>query len=813
MNARSVRLPRLTWPATTMPSLLAALTTWVALWSWAGFVESPSHYLLPMLGVVVLVAATGTMLRAARQGTVMVVVCQIAVLSLWLTHHWAADAALGGWLPTPASVQEVFADLGTGVSASHTYQAPVSDSVPQISTLLVTAGTVVAVLVDFLACGLRRVPLAGLPLLALYTAPVSILTQGVPWWVFGVTAMSFLALLATDEGLRLLSWGRRVPRGDSLLDTGGGAVSAESIRSSARRIGLTATGLALVAPVVIPTFSGGLLPGNGPGGNGGGAVNISNPLVNLKRDLVRGRNQELVTVTTDAPDPSYLRISVLDSFTGGAWEPSNRSIPPENRAEGTVPPPPGLDPAVPRREVRYSLAVSGSFASTWLPTPYPVRSINVPGDWRYDTRTLDFVSADDGVTTAGLHYSLTALDVTPRVEDLLAAPAAPDSIYTPYTALPDNLPPRVKDLARRVTDGLTTKFEQAVRLQRWFREDGAFTYSLTPAAGTGSDDLLAFLSNGPGGRVGYCEQFAAAMAVMGRTLGIPSRVAVGFLRGRRVGPSTFVYRAHDLHAWPEMYFSGVGWVRFEPTPGDRASSVPGYTAGQADTAQPTQLPSPAPGSTQPQTGPQNRRRLDPGVIGGSDTSGGGGIWATVLAIVAVVGLLLAPGLGRAVLRRRRWASADSPGEMAEAGWREVRDTALDLRMSWDDSVTLRTAAKRAAAAFGRPGADDSNGHVRGGERGAAANPEAAHALERLVRDVERARYAPASVAAKGRDAREVAADVAVCCEALRAGATKKHRRAAIWLPASLVRNGGWRSLGLRRPVEEVAFDAGVDRAS
>ena len=57
----------------------------------------------------------------------------------------------------------------------------------------------VAVLVDFLAFGLRRVPVAGLPLLALYTAPVSILEGGVPWRVFVVGAVSFLALLASEE--------------------------------------------------------------------------------------------------------------------------------------------------------------------------------------------------------------------------------------------------------------------------------------------------------------------------------------------------------------------------------------------------------------------------------------------------------------------------------------------------------------------------------------------------------------------------------------------------------------------------------------
>jgi len=74
----------------------------------------------------------------------------------------------------------------------------------------------------------------GLPLLALYTAPVSILEGGVPWWVFVVGAVSFLALLASEEGRRLMSWGRRVPRGDTVFDTAGGVRPFHSLNASNR---------------------------------------------------------------------------------------------------------------------------------------------------------------------------------------------------------------------------------------------------------------------------------------------------------------------------------------------------------------------------------------------------------------------------------------------------------------------------------------------------------------------------------------------------------------------------------------------------
>ncbi|MGM3293757.1 transglutaminase-like domain-containing protein, partial [Escherichia coli] len=85
--------------------------------------------------------------------------------------------------------------------------------------------------------------------------------------------------------------------------------------------------------------------------------------------------------------------------------------------------------------------------------------------------------------------------------------------------------------------------------------------------GNGGDELEEFLTDDEDGRTGYCEQFASAMAVMARSLGIPARVAMGFLEPTEEGRGQWVYSTDDLHAWPELYFAGQGWVRFEPTPG------------------------------------------------------------------------------------------------------------------------------------------------------------------------------------------------------------------------------------------------------
>ena len=807
-----MRRPHLDFSDVLAPSVLAGLTTWFALFSWAGFVQSPSGYLVPTLGAVLLIAAVGALMRAARTPSLLVLAAQLVALALWMTHRWAPDAALGGWLPTGSSVRECLSVLGDGVAAAQSYAAPVSDSIPQIFPLLIVTGALIAVGVDFLACGLRRVPVAGLPLLALYTAPVSILNGGVPWWVFALGAVGFLSLLVSEEGRRLRHWGRQVPHSGGFLDSGDAAVGPASLHSSARKIGLTATGLAVVAPLVVPTLGGGgFLPGNGTGGDGeGDSVTISNPLVNLRRDLVRGRDVDLLRITTANANPSYLRISVLDSFDGLTWKPSKRDIPPEHRAAGVLPRAPGLNVRVPRREVDYKIQVDDAFDSTWLPTPYPVTTIDVPGDWRYDSDTLDFISAVDGEGTGGLEYSLTALQVAPRSQDLVDAGTPPRSIFTRYTELPEGMSDTVSGLARQVTAGLDNRFERAVQLQRWFRADGGFEYSLKRAPGTGADDLEKFLSNGPGGRVGYCEQFAAAMAVMGRTLGIPSRVAVGFLRPDKVGRDEYVYSAHDLHAWPEMYFDGVGWVRFEPTPDDRASGVPGYTTGNFRAPEPTRLPSASATTSELDKKQQKRLEADAAAAKTGGGSDGPSPWTAALVGLAVVALVGSPRLARSVVRRRRWAAVTTPAEAAEAGWAELRDLALDLRLPWDDSVTLRTRARSLALAFGRPGADEREGYVRGGVRGPGASPEAAAALERLVNDVELARFARATA---GRGAGEIEADVEMCGVALRAGSRKKRRRISTWMPASLLRNNTWRSLGRGRESGGPVTESGlVDRA-
>ena len=106
----------------------------------------------------------------------------------------------------------------------------------------------------------------------------------------------------------------------------------------------------------------------------------------------------------------------LDEFDGERWTREEREIPDVNQADGTFPLPRGLDEDVARVEQSWELTLEDGFDTRWLPTPYPVSSIDVQGDWRWDATSLDVELYDDELDTDGLTYEVDALE-----EELSAA--------------------------------------------------------------------------------------------------------------------------------------------------------------------------------------------------------------------------------------------------------------------------------------------------------------------------------------------------------------------------------------------------------
>ena len=144
-----------------------------------------------------------------------------------------------------------------------------------------------------------------------------------------------------------------------------------------------------------------------------------------------------------------------------------------------------------------------------------------------------------------------------------------------YTQLPDGLPERVRDLAEFVTAEATNDYDRMLLLEAFLRSN--FDYTLSPGPSpVGRDFVDHFLFDI---QRGYCVHFATAFVVMARALGMPTRYVEGFLIQ---GQSRFddIYVLNNMaHAWPEVYFEGYGWVRFEPTPAYGGFDDGGFTGG------------------------------------------------------------------------------------------------------------------------------------------------------------------------------------------------------------------------------------------
>lgn len=753
--------------STDLPlAVVAALTSSTVLLSWRGLSAGEDPWLAQALMAALLLGLLGAVLRSSKVPVAIVFLIQLVVGAISCSLALAGIGATG----LSGAVQDA-------VATAREYVAPVPPDAAPLDPLLLPAGLLMALVVDLVAVGLRRVSLAGPVLVAAYAVPVSVLNDDpVAWWLFALAAIGFLLMLYLQELELLNRWGGRAGPGGSAGSVSSGP--SNSFRGTMATAAVASIALAVMVPLFIPRLD---LGGWGDGrGSGSGDIRVSNPMIDLRRDLVRGADRRLINVTTDDPDPSYLRMSVLTRFTGSEWSPGDRSIPPDQDGTGSLPALSGVDSDLQRTRYSWSLQATDALQSTWLPLPENVRRVDASGPWRWDEATRDFTSTEEDTTTSGLSWTAVGarLNYDPDVMSRSASSLA--DVSTDYIDLPDDFPAEIRELSREVTASGRSKFEQAVLLQEWFRRDGGFEYTTEVSAGNGTDDLVTFLGEGPESRRGYCEQFAASMAAMARSLNIPARVAVGFLKPEQVGPQEWEFSSHDLHAWPELYFSGAGWVRFEPTPPTRASGIPAYTEFQFDRPEDESSASAAPSTDAdtpaPDSSAAEQRELDPGQGAVEQETTGVSAWLSQALIgggLLLLAVLLA--LTPRLLRRRRAAERAEEGT-CEAAWAELRDVAVDLRLPWPHATTPRATAILVADHFG-----DGSGTREHPARGAALAPDAVQALHRICLEVERARFARPGTVADAVDW----ADVNRCQDALIAGASRRAQRRAAWWPRSI----------------------------
>ncbi|MER5848361.1 DUF3488 and transglutaminase-like domain-containing protein [Streptomyces sp. NPDC002012] len=763
-------------------TLCAFAATLMAAGSMLPLVE-PAGWILQAAFLLAVQSGMGALARRVPMPRMLIVAAQTLVTLVLLTVAFARTQALAGVLPGPQAVQRLADLLTSGAEDVGRYAAPapVTDG---IRLMLIGGVLLVGLAVDALAVTFRSAAPAGLPLLALYSVAAGLSEGGADWLWFLLAAGGYLLLLLAEGRDRLSQWGRvfsgaTSPPGGPAVGTAFSDGRPTAPVRTGRRIGALALGISLVVPAALPALDSGLLPGTGGTngkGSGGGTISAVNPLVSLQNNLNQPENREVMSYRTNSGEPQgfYLRILALDQFNGSEWRPSTRRL---KDVPKRLPTPEGLGPDVLATEIRSNISASRSYQQTYLPLPYPATEVRIGGRWRYEPMGRTLVG-DRGETTRGAQYQVSSLMVQPTAEQLAAAGTAPAALQREYTSVPDSLPKVVRQTADRVTKGAANNYERAVKLQDFFASDGGFTYDTSVNSGTGSAAIGRFLKD----KRGFCVHFSFTMAAMARTLGIPARVAVGFTPGTAQPNGSVSVGLRDAHAWPELYFEGIGWTRFEPTP--TRGTAPSYTqsdapaGGTSDPALPEKGASAAPTvapSVSDSCPAQMRKQgecgssMAPGVAAPTDSgTPTGTVLGLALAALVILALPLLPMLWRVRARRRRlsFSAGRTPADATArtlAAWREIIDTAWDHGIEPDDSRTPRRTAARVVR-LGQLGADE------------------AAAVHRVAGAVEQVLYAP-----EPRSGTGLAEDVETVRAGLRASAGRFARIRAVAAPHSAIR--------------------------
>lgn len=536
--------------------------------------EWPGPALLGMaLAMLVVMGA-----RRAGIGTFWTLVISTVALLWYLALVFRMKELVFG-LPGPAALEGLWRAVDVAMAKSNLDYAPVPVRTGYV--ILTVAGMwVMTTLADIATFRWRRPLFAALPTILTFSFLTVVGTRRGTTFLVLLFLAALLSYLALESSHRLRSWGTWVA---SLADRRRESPSDVSSRL-ARRMGASCLAAALFAPVFLPALGDGLLSwrnptGSGPGGGtgtGGGEVDL---LASLQTTLINQSQADMFEVIAGRAD--YWRLTSLVTFDGTTWRPL-QGIPKPAVSDGEV-----LSEYPPARgePVLQRFRVSG-LEGDLLPAAVQATEVDIVAseDQRGGLSLLNepetgSVELSTGVSE-GLGYEIRSIVPNPTFKELRDATIgeAPP-VYTDPGPVP--ISPEVQDRLDLWTEGAQTPFARLVAVQDVLRR---FTYSIN-VEGPASTDLLTTFLTETG--EGYCQQFAAAFALLARHMGYPARVSIGFLPGdtNLAEPNRFSVKGTDAHAWPEVLFEDYGWVRFEPTPGNGAAP-PLYTrASEPFTAQ------------------------------------------------------------------------------------------------------------------------------------------------------------------------------------------------------------------------------------
>ncbi|AQL43167.1 hypothetical protein BV210_10760 [Halorientalis sp. IM1011] len=507
------------WTAVFEPRGLALLSAGVLLFS----------FTFPLYGIIDVVGDPNTFL---------LVVATTLVVATGLSR------VVGAWTALPVGLALLVVGLGTYAAALP------ADVLAQQDRIV---GDVVSL---FLGLSVLRLQMIELFALAYTPAPVfltwylALRRRYVGTALVGGAALTFFVLTGDVETLVALlgALGAVGTVGFGRLERFGGTDRAVE------------TMAVVLAAMVVVTMTVSVVPGGAgtPFGlfGDGGTDTIEGSLIDSdKRVSIQGSISlsEEVRFTVESERPTYWRTGAYDRYTGDGWVRTGSTVSYRGEMRG----PPGESQAVEQAVTIESNL--NAMPAAWKP-------VSVGDDVAEDTSVTSLGGLQPtGSFSPGDTYTVVSRQpVTSPARLQRAGEDYPERIESQYTNLPASTPDRVATQTRDIQDAADadTPYETARAVESYLEREKGYSLDVERPDGEIADGFLFEMNEG------YCTYFATTMVTMLRTQDIPARFVTGYTTGERVGDDEYQVRGLDSHAWVEVYFPDVGWVRFDPTPAD-----------------------------------------------------------------------------------------------------------------------------------------------------------------------------------------------------------------------------------------------------
>jgi len=266
-----------------------------------------------------------------------------------------------------------------------------------------------------------------------------------------------------------------------------------------------------------------------------------------------GKISKIPVFTVESSRTGYWRQSVYATYTGSTWASETES----QSYTGSIP---NNERTIEQQRTKYEVTSLQKTSS--LPVLWQLESVNIQdSSTEMQISTAGTLQTSQSVPKGTRYIAQSA--APPRDPDMLkdVKKDYPSDLSHHYTQIPKDTPSRVASLTENITSDAETPYETATVIERWLEDSKAYSLNASHERGRPIVDEFLFEMNR-----GYCQYFATAMTVMLRSQDIPARYVVGFKGGTQVAEDRYLITSDTGHAWVEVYFPDIGWIRFDPTP-------------------------------------------------------------------------------------------------------------------------------------------------------------------------------------------------------------------------------------------------------